>query len=317
MKLKRSKGTQQDSPNRRQGVSKVDARPDATDLSNRYAFRRNRTLTGSSSSTITSSNELNAELKSPRAHVHHLTNLRRRLLLYFVGVGLAALGLYVLVSQLVASVDVSIAGSAPLSKDSQAPYSKSLEAYYAARPVERFRFLLNEDALLAHIQATLPEVQAVAVEPGSKLGEASIAMVARKPIARWSIDGANKYVDGRGVVFATNYYEDPTLQIIDSSGLQTSTNQLVASNRFLGFIGRVVSKSESSGLSVAKVTIPQLTTRQVSISLEGQGTEYRLSVDRSAGEQVEDISRIARYMTSNKLNPGYVDVRISGKAFYK
>lgn len=315
--LGRKKQQQDSRPGRRRSLDGAERRPSAAELANKYAFKRNRTLTGSSSASIASSNELNAELRSPRAHVHHLTGLRRKLLASFIGVALISLGLYVLVSQMVATTVIAITGQPPLNVSAQSPYAKAIEAYYAARPVERFRFLLNEPALVSHVQSTLPEVASIRVEPGSKLGEATLTLKAREPIAHWSINGVNEYVDGEGVVFAKSYFADPKLQIVDDSGLPASSSKLVTSNRFLGFIGRVVAKSSASGLDVAKVTIPALTTRQVAVTLAGQGTEYRLSVDRSAGNQVEDITRINRYLASNKLTPGYVDVRISGKAFYK
>ena len=292
--------------------------PSAGDTSDRYAFRRNRTITGSSSARVASSNELNAELRSPRAHVHHLTSLRRRLLGYFSIVSLVAFGLYVLVFQLVATMTIRLADSAPsLPEADRYAYERAIESYYAARPAERFRFILDEPALLSHVQSARPEVRTVRIEPGSGPGEASVVISARNPIARWSIDGSNQYVDGEGVVFTKNYFTDPRLRIVDNSGLGASSSRLVASNRFLGFIGRVVAMSGRSGLNVERVTIPALTTRQVALTLKGSKTEYKLSVDRSAGQQVEDITRIAKYLARNDLDPGYVDVRISGKAFYK
>lgn len=288
------------------------------DLSNRYAFRRNRTLTGSSSARITSSNELNAELRSPRAHVHHLTSLRRRLLTYFIGVATASFGLYVLVSQLVATTNISIdAAPSAVSSDTQA-YNAAFESYYGARPVERFRFLLDRPALLSHVQSSRPEVGSLRIEPGAAPGEASVIVNTRKPIARWSINGTNQYVDRDGVVFTKNYHDEPHLQIIDDSGLDAASSELIASDRFLGFIGLVVAKSATYGLDIDTITIPALTTRQVVISLAGQGgTQYKLSVDRSPGEQVEDIARITKYLSANSLKPGYVDVRIAGKAYYR
>lgn len=306
-------------PNRRRSsANDSQNRPSDSDLLNRYAFRRNRTLTGSSSSKITSSNELNAELKSPRAHVHHLTSLRRRLLLYFACVGLVAFSLYLLVSQLVATSNVTVSGiGGALPQTDAAEYVKVFDSYYSARPVERLRFLLDESAFLSHVQAARPEVRSIQVESGAALGEATMVIVAREPIARWSIAGSTQYVDGDGGVFSRNYFGDPSLEIVDNSGIPTDANRLVASDRFLGFVGRVIAKSEAQGLSVAKVTIPAFTTRQVAVMIQGQSTEYKLSVDRSAGEQVEDMARITRYLSAQNLQPEYVDVRISGKAFYK
>lgn len=316
--MKLRKGRADDVPTRRRGGGDDSlARPSSEDLSARYAFRRNRTLTGSSSAHIASSNELNAELRSPRSHVHHLSNLRRKLLAYFAVVSVVAFGLYILVSQLVATTVPTLAGIGPASDSDATAYTRAVEEYYAARPVERFRFLLNEEALLSHVQSTRPEVRAIDVEPGSSMGEASLVITPREAIARWAFDSSDQYVDSYGVVFARNYFDDPVLQIVDNSGLPASSSRLVTSNRFLGFIGRVVAKSSEQGMSISQVAIPALTTRQVAVTLEGQATEYRLSVDRSAGNQVEDMARIQRYLTVNQVTPGYVDVRIAGKAFYK
>lgn len=308
-----------DAPGRRSSSSRVEQRPTNEDLSSRYAFRRNRTLTGSSSARIASSNELNAEFKSPRAHVHHLTSLRRRLLMYFAGVGIVALGLYVLVSQLVATQAIQATDAdVSFTDDTSARYEAAIESYYHARPVERFRFLLDETALTFHVQADNPEISSINVAPGSSPGEAAVSIEVRRPIARWSIDGSDQYVDGDGVVFSQSFYPKPTLQIVDNSGISAMNSQLVASDRFLGFIGRVVSKAESYDLAVDTVTIPAATTRQVALSLkQGSAIEYRLSVDRSPGEQVEDVSRISRYLSKQKIDPEYVDVRLSGKAFYR
>jgi len=286
-------------------------------MTDRYAFRRNRTLTGSSSGKITSSAELSAELRSPRAHAHHLTTLRRKLSLYFLIVASTSFVLYLLVSQLVASATVRVAGVDLLPVDDTVTYARSLDEYYGARPIERLRFLLNEPELTSHLQAAHPEVKAVRVEPGSELGNASVVITARHAIARWSIDGRNRYVDAEGVVFTRNYFERPGLQIVDNSGIQATAVQAVASNRFLGFVGRVISSSQRQGLEVAKVTIPTLTTRQVAINLKGRQPAYKFSIDRSVGQQVEDMARIDRFLRQKNITASYVDVRIEGKAFYR
>jgi hypothetical protein len=167
------------------------------------------------------------------------------------------------------------------------------------------------------MQASHPELKNVQVEPGTELGDAYVVLQVRRAIARWSIDGDNRYVDEEGVVFARNYFTRPSLQIIDNSGIHASSSQAVASNRFLGFVGRVIASSKQQGLEITKVTIPTLTTRQVTINLKGRQPFYKFSIDRSVGQQVEDMARIDRFMRKKGIVATYVDVRIEGKAFYK
>ncbi len=301
----------------RRRYSPVKESPQQTshDQSNQHAFRRNRTLTGSSSAKVASSNELHAELRSPRAHVHHLTSFRRRLLGYFGIVSFLALGVYLLLSQLVATEYFQVSGMQSIPDSVQGGYTKTMEQYYAARPTERLRMLLDEGRLLSHMQAGHAEIQSLVITQ-TGLGEASITITARKPIAKWSIGSDDRYVDGNGVVFSRNFYASPELTIVDNSGAQVASGELVASNRFLGFVGRLLSAAHERNLNVSKVTLPAFTTRQVEMVFEDK-TRYKVSVDRSAGQQIEDISRIIAYLDRRNITPSYVDVRLEGKAFYK
>lgn len=302
-------------PARRQQPTKDQSSQAKEDLSDRYAFRRNRTLTGSSSGKVASSNELNAEFRSPRAHVHHLTSFRRRLLGYLGVVLTLAFGMYLLLSQLIATEHFSVIGVQVLSERKQTDYRMTMEQYYSARPTERIRVLLDEQRLLSHMQASHAEIKSLAIAQ-TGLGEAAITVVAREPIARWSIGGDDRYVDGNGVVFSENFYESPALTIVDDSGAQVDSGELVASNRFLGFVGRLLNAASERELAVSKVTLPAFTTRQVEVVF-GNKTRYKVSVDRSAGQQIEDIDRIVAYLAKLNITPDYVDVRLEGKAFYK
>lgn len=312
----RGKGSVEDArPQRRQ--SATNAQPGrALARPSQSAFRRNRTLTGSSSAIVRSTSELNAEFKSPRAHVHHLTSVRRKLLLLFGAFTLGSAGLYVLLSQIVAVPVVAVDGVIR-SDDNSPSYSQTIDSYYAARPIERLRFLLDTTVFLSHIQASHPEIADVEITGGSAFGEATVDITPRKPIARWTLSDGERYVDESGVVFTVNYFDVPELAIVDNSGLATDSVRLIASNRFLGFVGQVVSASNDRALAISTVSIPPLTTRQVAITLQDSETEYRLSIDRSAGEQVEDITRLSGYMSANNIQPEYIDVRLKGKAFYK
>ena len=282
-----------------------------------YSFRRNQTLTGSTSHSITSSNELNAQLSSPRAHVHMLAKTRRKLIGWLVLAALLAGLTYALLNQMVASVTVTIAGKSELSEQQQKAYVASIDQYYAARPVERLRILLDRPAFLAHIQALHPEVESLDLSPGDNFGTATVNILPRDPIARWSLSDGRQYVDESGTVFGVNYYEAPNLRIVDNSGIRTVDDTLVASNRFLGFVGRVAGLSSSNGYAIRQVVIPAQTTRQVEVRLKGESERYILSIDRSADEQAEDIARIAKYLDDTNSRPNYVDIRVKGKAFYK
>jgi len=90
----------------------------------------------------------------------------------------------------------------------------------------------------------------------------------------------------------------------------------VASARLLSFVGRVVALAGESSYQVTEAILPSGTTRQLEIRLKDVGPLVKLSIDRGAGEQVEDMVRVLRYMSSRGVGATYVDVRVSGRAVY-
>lgn len=304
---------QPDIPLRRQPRSDTSERATSASLDQRYNFRRNRTLTGSASSQVSTVGEAHAQLKSDRVRAHDLLRQRRHIGLILSGVILGCLVLYGLVSQFTAHVEVH---TADLSVHLDPSYDTAIEQYLKQQPIERFRFMLNLAHLNSYVQSVAPEVASVALDGSAGLGKARFTLSMRQPIAGWSMNGHQEYVDGDGISFTRNYFATPAVQIVDDSGVQVAAGQAIASNQFLSFVGRVVGQAAKSHLQVAQVIIPQGTTRQVELRLDGISYPIKLSVDRPAGEQVEDMSRAVTWLTSHGQSPQYLDVRTSGRAFY-
>lgn len=303
------------SPRRRQPQAPKTPRVSSDSLDQRYSFRRNRTLTGSLSAGVTSAGPSDkAQLKSSRVQAHDLARHRRNIGVILLGVVLASVILYLLVSQLTAKVAVRTA--TPMSIDAQR-YQQSIDTYLQARPIERMRFMLNQDRLNAYVQTVNPEVASVTVDGMSEIGGTAFMLTFRQPIAGWSIAGSNQYVDTSGTSFTRNYFDAPKVQIVDKSGIQIAAGQAVASDQFLGFVGRMVGAVGAQGYVVKKVTIPRSTTRQVEVRLAGVSYPIKVSVDRPTGEQSEDMVRSIRWMKKNGISPKQLDVRVSGRAFYR
>lgn len=306
---------QDNAPRRRQGVPFSDEpRPTSSELSQRYAFKRNRTLTGSSSSQVSSSGELNAQIKSPRVQTHHLAKKRRHVGLLLFLVILGSLVLYGLISQFTAKAVVVTKDASVVLDDS---YEKAIQGYFAEQPAERLRFLLNTNHLREYMQTATPEVKDIQIVGASGFGASKFQVTMRAPIAGWSINGKQHYVDESGTPFSRNYSAAPSVQIVDNNGVQVSAGQAVASNGFLSFVGQVVGLSKEKGYIATQVIIPVTTTRQIELRLKDIPYSIKFVIDRPAGEQVEDMAQAVEWMKRHNLNPQYVDVRVSGKAFYK
>lgn len=278
-------------------------------------FRRNQTLTGSASSNVQSLGEANAHIKSPRVHAHALAKTRRHLGLMLFAVLIVAALLYSLISQFTAGVIVEATPDTSLKLDSS--YAKTIESYLQSQPTERLRFLLDSTHLQGYVQAVHPEVKSVQAGGSAGFGSSQFLVTLRTPIAGWTIDGQQQFVDASGVAFTKNYFPTPAVQIVDKSGVHITAGQAIASNHFLGFVGQVVGLTKTRGFTATQVIIPAGTTRQIEVRLKGIGYPVKLSVDRPAGEQVEDMTRAVRWMMQHHLSPEYVDVRVSGKAFYR
>lgn len=276
----------------------------------RTHYRRNRTLSGV---------KRPGEGKSARHQVHDLTQRRRKVGgVFLVCFSIVAI-LTLLLTQFTASVSLA-SSSIELTKsfsDKEADYEKAIATYFGVNPAERLRFLLNEDALSSYVGALFPEVKSLKPSRGDNSVETRFEVTFRKPVAGWQIRDKQHYVDSEGVVFERNYYESPSVQIVDESGVDPEEGTAVASGRLLGFVGRVVSLSEGRGYEAAKAVLPADTTRRLDVEYKGVKPVVRFSIDRGAGEQVSDMARSLKLLSDKGLRPSYVDVRVSERTIYK
>ena len=294
-----------DAPKRRQHAEFV--RP-AASVEQNSQFRRNQTLSGV---------KRESEPVSERARMRKLAKRRRNVSGIFTLVIIAIIVLGALLSQFTGKVNVT-GSSAALNRAVQpSDYEKLITEYLGVHPVERLRFSLNQDALSAFVSDRMPEVAYVKLSGTSNVVESDFTLTFRKPVAGWQINGRQYYVDDKGIVFQSNYYANPTVQIIDQSGVSPEQGSVVASARLLSFVGRVVSLSGQGSYIVTQAILPSGTTRQLEIKLQGVTPLVKLSIDRGAGEQVEDMVRALNYLKAKNISPQYVDVRVENRAAYK
>jgi hypothetical protein len=246
--------------------------------------------------------------------MHELAQRRRHIGGILALVMIGALALSGLVFQFTAHVAVR---TADMSETLAPAYAEAINTYLTRQPIERLRFMLREDALNDYLQTVTPEVATVHVDGFGGLGRSIFVLEMRHPIAGWSIRGVQQYVDATGTSFAYNHYATPAVQIVDNSGIQVESGQAVASNQFLSFVGRVVGLSNARQYTVEQVVIPQGSTRQIELRVKDVNFPIKLLIDRSAGEQVEDMARSLVWLKAHSVTPEYLDVRVSGRAFYR
>lgn len=296
---------------------RLDGKAEQKTVSSSHVFRRNRTLTGTTSLQMNSVNA-NSDLESPRKHTHKLAIIRRRIFEVLLFVVVVSASMWFLVTHLTATVVVSVSDSS-ISKPLDRPrYEKVIQEYLDANPLGRLSFLLDEKGLTKYVSVKLPEVSSVNQQGMVSIGGTGFVVRLRTPTAGWKISGKQFYVDSSGIPFEQNYFSSPVVQIIDNSGISVqSTSIAIASKRFLAFVGKVVYMARASGYTVTQAALPANTTRELELHFKEIGYYAKLSIDRPAGEQVEDMATAFRYFKNSGTAPQYVDVRVGGKAFYR
>ena len=150
-------------------------------------FRRNRTLTGSTSESVQSATEVSGQLQSPRATAHHLRRHRRHLgAMLLAGLaGMAVVG--ILLQQFTAEIRVAVVGQVrPMTQAQQERIVAPVESYLSSRPLERFRMLLNTDTLTAYLQSSgVRDVQSVHDVQSDGWGRSVVTVKVREPVARF------------------------------------------------------------------------------------------------------------------------------------
>ena len=277
-------------------------------------YRRNRTLTGSLVSHISSAGEQKAELRSPRMYAHDLRRTRRHMMMALVGIIFMMAGCGFLLMNITATPLVT--GNF---NDNHRLYQQGITAYLTDHPLERLRFTLDTTRLTTYLQThgytevarVMPETQQTG------LGRTTYTLAMRQAAVVWTINKRQRFVDTDGMTFTRSYTKRQLVEVIDESGIDTHRNQVLVSDQFLGFIGKIVGAMHQYDLTVQKITLPAGTTRQIYVWITGVEYPIKVSVDRSAYLQSEDASRVIRYMAAHRIVPEYVDVRVGGRAAYR
>lgn len=281
-------------------------------------FRRSRTLTGSVSSQVTSTNESRAQLKTPRLKANELKKHRRLLGSGFALVLIGIAGCLWLLDQYVVAAQ-TVTTPQMLARDfTSSQYSAVIDDYLSAHPAERFLFLLDQERLNQFVKEKKPEVLSVRLDNARGLVATTASIAFRTPVAMWQVNDTRLYVDAGGEAFPVNYFAEPTVAVADESGIDPAEQRAIAPVSLLRFIGQIVSGLNQSDIgAVGQVTIPAGALRQLDVTLAGRTYRIKTHIDREASEQVADIVAAVRYLDQRNITPVYLDARVKGKAFYR
>jgi len=253
-----------------------------------------------------------------RLSSHELRGHRRRLIrLLLVCVGVIVI-LSGLVSQLTAGIGTISYSPAVINNPDETSIKAAVNDYYTSRPLERLRFLLNEQTLGQYLASKVPEVKGVISVGAEGVGESRLALSMRTPVASWKVGDQEVYVDNSGESFTHNYYADPGVTVEDQSGASVTGSASIASGSMISYIGQLIAALESNGTGrVSRVVLPAGMIRELDVYIQGRGYRVKVQLDRDVMVQAADVKAAVTYIDGHGGAREYVDVRVAGKAFYK
>ncbi len=174
---------------------------------------------------------------------------------------------------------------------------------------------LQPDALAMELMAIDPELKDVTVSRRWPDGLA-VSVTQKEPALGWSTGNQRYLLDRDGTIIGEFPDGSKLPIIIDGSNLPVKTGQQVVTARFITFSKAVAAGLPGVGLAVREVRV-QDTTFDLYVVVN---KPYRLLFDtsRPAEDQLKDLKTVLASLTAQKKVPtDYIDLRISGKAYYK
>lgn len=282
-------------------------------------FTRNKTL--SSYAPGENRGGVKEGKKSERQRVHRIKSRRKQGVVILTLLVAMILVTAAVICNYTSKVTVSVVSSDAniVNQPNEQIYTKEINQYLQAHPIERFRFALDLKNMNSYLASKTPEVKLIKRASFNGVGTSDFALVYRQPIIKWEVGDNVYYVDQDGVTFKNNVYSDPQIELRDSSlagGLITD-KEVKISRRLLEFSGQLVSAINDKDLTVEYLTLPPDTTRQISVKLADSNTEYVFSIDQSVSLQVDALVQASSYFKAIGQAPERVDLRVPNKAYYR
>ena len=297
MKLFRDKKSNQSSMRRKN--------PEIDDISIQH-YRRGTTLTNFSEER---------QEKTERQKEKMLRARRRKIGVIFLMVTIVCILGGLLLTEFKGSINDIISNVAVIDREDADRYRNLVNEYFIQNPFERFDFARRDSELNNHVRRYAPEIKNIEIVRDGFL-RSNLEIEFRQPLVMWTINQRTDYVDAYGFVFSRNYFSNPEIKIIDNSGVENDSESPISA-RFLRFVGQVVSHLNDKNHTVEYVKIPMGAIRYVEFYLSGREYPFKAQIDRNPFEQAADIVAIARYLDQRGIAPQYIDVRVSGKAFWR
>lgn len=282
-----------------------------------YIFRRSRTITGTKSVEVPVGASSRGQFKTDRIKLMELRAHRKRIFASLGGVLLIVGLLGFMVANFIVKPPISFTQQGISQAPDADAYQQTIERYLNDHPFERFGVFLRQAELETAVTRVHTEVLGVGIEHDWYGGNVRFNLTFRQPLLVWQAGIKQFYVDAQGVAFTYNHFTQPILAVTDQSGIPPDEAGVVASTRFLRFLGQLVAAINGYGLGTVETIIIPAAPRQIDIRLMGREYIIKTNTDRDPQQQAEDLANALKYFDRKGVRPQYIDVRVEHRAFYK
>lgn len=182
------------------------------------------------------------------------------------------------------------------------------------------KITFNEKSVIAKLQQQFPEISSASVELPI-IGQRPVVHLAISPPALILNSQLSSYVidsDGVAVEQATQLKNAKTLPILtDSSGFGVSVGTHALSSDTVSFITQVVAQAKQAKVPLASLSLPAL-PQELDVRTSDKPYFVKFYLGGDVKTQVGQWLAARNQFAKGNINPmQYLDVRVSGKIFYK
>lgn len=182
------------------------------------------------------------------------------------------------------------------------------------------KITFNDSKTVQKIESQLPEVTAASIELPFFSEQPKVRLLVSPPAFKLKSAGRMYIISQSGVVVApdTNSSRFAKLLIVDDqSGFSAAVGQRVLNSQAAGFISTIIQQSQRAKVPLSLLTLPAVPL-EFDVRTKDQPYFIKFYLNGDANLEAGQFLAARQKFLSNHITPSqYLDVRISGKIFYK
>jgi len=202
-------------------------------------------------------------------------------------------------------------------------YAQAVHRLFVSTPLNGNKVTINAAAITKELRRQYPELAGVSLslpvfghQPVVYLQPATPRLILSGQSGQsFVVDRAGRALLSTNRVGRLDDLKAPV--VTDQSGLLMKAGETVIDSNSVAFISEVVGQLEAKGLVVSSLTLPQGTS-ELMVGISGAPYAVKFNIRGDAREGAGAFLAVKRHLDGQHIQPSqYVDVRVSGRAYYK